>query len=408
MDHRSHLLGRALFRLGIVTATALATFDTSALAQPSLFEAPADLFYLHPLVNYQLPLSWQARWERERLSSNGVQATVGSISTKDFTTLVRVDVNEPATDALRLLYRLEWTDTPHLDGGEQQTWIGLELGGLRTRWGRWAVEVVAHPPADKSEVDLVASLVWTDASRTRYLRLGRRSDDFLFEEKSDTGALVDQTARGPEWAAHTSRGRWSLSSEGTVLRRQVRRFPDVELSTDLAFASLQRSWSSSAVRYDDGRGQVELRLEHRDFDATERDRAGGESARASEWRHVSLAYELALADRWRVRLQIHRLHVDQRIDRADHERRETLGGAFVERALGRGHTVELGVMATDFAWTTGTADSPFGPDRDGMANKLGLGWSYTLGTRGALRVTLSHEPDPQEFGGANMQLQLLF
>ena len=132
MKHRTR---EFVWSTGLLGALLVPMFEGRAHAQPTRFEAPADLFYLHPLVNYQLPLSWRARWERERLSTNGVQANVGSISTKDFTTHVRVDIDEAANEHLRLLYHLDWLDTPHLDGAERQDWIGFELGGWHTRWG---------------------------------------------------------------------------------------------------------------------------------------------------------------------------------------------------------------------------------------------------------------------------------
>lgn len=382
--------------------------DENAAAQPSRFEAPADLFYLHPLVNYQLPLSWQSRWERERLRANGVQATVGSISTKDFTTLVRVDVNAPAHDHLRLAYRLDWTDSPHLDGGERQDWLGLELGGLPTSFGRWGVEVVAHPPSDKTELDLVASLVWTDATRENYLRVGRRTDDFLFEEKNRLGAVTLAGAHGPAWVAHGTRGRWTVASEGTVLNRQERAFPRADLSPDLARWNLRRGWSSSAVRFAPRHGIAELRFEHRDFEDDRFDREEVRTRRESAWRHVSVAYESAITPRWSVRAQVHRMHFDDDRDDATHRRRENLGGLFVERALGRGHAIDVGVMTTHYSWTTKPVDERYGPDREGTASKLGLGWTYALGTRGWFRATLSHEPDPQKFGGANLQAQMNF
>ena len=73
-----------------------------------------------------------------------------------------------------------------------------------------------------------------------------------------------------------------------------------------------------------------------------------------------------------------------------------------------GHAADLRYMGTLHEWTTMPPDPAFGPDRDGYASKVGLGWTYGFSEGTWLRASISHEPDPQRFGGGNVQLQLRF
>ena len=383
-----------------------------ARAQPSAFEAPADLFYLHPLVNYAHPVRWQVTWERERLARGGMQVTVGSISTKDFATLARIELVEPATDRLRFLYRFDWNESPHVDGGERQNWLGLELSVSRTRFGVFGAEMLVHPTSDKAELDLWPGIVWSDRARRNYLRLGWRRDDSVYGDKNDRDGVQLSDPSGPSWALHVRHGMFELSGEGTVLRPVERRFDDASRSPDLAFFREKRSWSSHAVRWVGDDRLVEFRFEHRDLQRIERvppDAVVFEDRRQdSRWRHARLAWEQGFGRAWRGRASVHRLHYDNEFVAVDHRRRETMFGAFVERRFGDRHWVDVGWMSTDFSWTSSPDGSVYGRDQDGIASKLAIGWTLEVTDRGWLRALLSHEPDPQQFGGANLQAQMMF
>lgn len=397
-------------RHALLLALALgAAAPGAAPAQPSAFEAPADLFYLHPLVNYAHPLRWQAAWERARYAHGGLQATVGSISTKDFATVAHVEIVEPAHPRLRFRYRFDWTDSPHVDGGERQNWLGLEFTALRTRFGHFGVEMLAHPTADKSDLDLLPGLVWSDAARRDHLRLGWRRDDSVYGDKNDVGATQTSDPSGPTWSVFVRRGDVEFAGEATFLRALERRFPDPVRSPERASLRERRSWSGHAIRWiGDGR-ILEFRFEHRDLDRVEGGRDTTPDRRHdSRWRHARLAWEEDLGRAWRVRASVHRLHYDNAFETVDHTRRETMAGLFVERALPADQWIDLGWMSTDFSWQSTPDGSVYGRDQDGVASKLVLGWTLEVDDRAWLRALLSHEPDPQQFGGANVQAQVLF
>ena len=102
------------------------------------------------------------------------------------------------------------------------------------------------------------------------------------------------------------------------------------------------------------------------------------------------------------------MRYDNAFTAVDHERRESLVGLFVARAVARAHWIDLGWMATDYRWTSTPDASAYGPDEDGFASKLSIGWTYEPSERARVRALLSHEPDPQDFGGASVQAQMLF
>lgn len=390
----------------------LAAAQPSA-SQPSAFEAPADLFYLHPLVNYANPVRWQSAFERERVAAGGMRITVGSISTKDFATTARVELVEPAHERLRFLFRFDWDESPHVDGGERQPWFGLEFQAVSTRFGDVGVEMLVHPASDKADLDVMPGLLWTNASRRNYLRLGWRRDDGVYEDKNELGGRQSATAAGPQWAVHAEAGRFAFAGEGTWLSSVQRTYPDAERSPDLWFFGERRRWSSHAVRYDFRNRRIELRFEHRDFERVERTQTGlGDARQESFWRHVRLAWEEDFGAIWRARASVHRLHYDNAFLSVEHRRRENMGSVFVARHVGQGNWIDLGWMSTDFEWTSDRDGSVYGRDQSGLASKIAVGWTIEFYRKGQgpawVRALISHEPDPQQFGGANVQASMTF
>jgi hypothetical protein len=197
-----------------------------------------------------------------------------------------------------------------------------------------------------------------------------------------------------------------------VLAPDERSFPDQDSSPALASTSLERSWSSTALRYQRGAALFELRFEHRDFAEILVARgladAESDSTSVSRLTHFRIAWEHQLDAEWRTRVLTSRVRYDHDLDEFRHRRHDTMFGLFVERALGWGNWVDVGYLGTAFDWHTDPPGGPYEDDRDGFASKVSLGWTLEVEGRGWLRALLSHEPDPQQFGGASVMAQVLF
>jgi len=62
-------------------------------------------------------------------------------------------------------------------------------------------------------------------------------------------------------------------------------------------------------------------------------------------------------------------------------------------------------MGTGYTWE-GAPSPPY--SEDGYRQKVELSWLIEASERARLQFSLSHEPDPQRFGGANVQVQVGF
>ena len=80
---------------------------------------------------------------------------------------------------------------------------------------------------------------------------------------------------------------------------------------------------------------------------------------------------------------------------------------FVQWRPGRVHRLELGYLATSYQWNGSPDSNPPGGE-SGYVQKLKLGWLIELSEMARMQFSLSHEPDPQRFGGGNVQMMLLF
>lgn len=382
----------------------------SAAQEPAPLEGsgPTPLLFLHPLVNYREDPRWVRDWERRLQSSNSLRVNVGSVSTDDFLTEIELHLTEPVASRLRILYDMRWFEAAHVEDFGQEHFLGLEWGVLDAA----GLQLQVHPTSDKEEFDLRAGVVLTDRSREQYARLLVRWDDFLFEEKNDLGGTSDRVATSLEWTARGvirafeafTRGRW-----GSTARRG---YPDSTLSPELASDETGRNELVLRVR---GllREERFLELEYlrHEYLLYEVPRVSG-TREGYENRIEDLALRVLwrLDDRWSVRGEIHTL--SQTITAspsARYERSDLMPAVFVQWRPHPVHSIELGYMGTDYDTEWRDPDPPAEQRTEaGYVQKLELGWLIRFSQDARLQFSLSHEPDPQRFGGGNVQFLLFF
>ena len=366
---------------------------------PFPLEQRSRLVFVHPLVNYAINPVWQREWESSLACANGVQITSGSVSTEDLYTDLVVNITEPLGGRFRFIYRTVWLEGWHLDQEVQQHWLGFEGRFV----GRFSAYLQTHPASDKEDLDLKAGLLWTDASRRKYLRLGVLWDDFMYGRKNDVGGQSEQESVSATWELRGQTGRWEIFSTGRYGSEYRRTYPDSELSPVVSAASgrseggelrLRHVWADTKF--------VAAELSHYRFQAAEQVRSDAESYDyRNEFVHLKALGVVPLGDTWGLRPEINWLRqwsaASGRREFA-HEREDFFPALFVElRAAGKS-IWELGYMAVHYQWA----------GVDGFTDKVKLGWTYALLPTARFQVSLSHEVDLNRFGGFNIQYQMNF
>jgi hypothetical protein len=88
-------------------------------------------------------------------------------------------------------------------------------------------------------------------------------------------------------------------------------------------------------------------------------------------------------------------------------RQDIFTGISYERFFSR-HTLELQYIFAYIWWDYRKAGSPASSREDGLTDKIKLGWMYTFPQGSKFYISISHELQGGEFGGANLNYILLF
>lgn len=401
---------RMVTRVGTITVALLGAAVTLAHAQAALpsptGSGPTPLLFAHPLINYRSDALWLRAWEQDLQSGNSLRLTAGSVTSDDFITDVELHLTQPMSQRWRALYDMEWIEARHLETRGQEHFLGLELG-LRPRLG---IQLQAHPTSRKEHMDLRTGVLWHGADRRRYLRLLVRWDDFLFGQKNDREGESDQVATSLEWTTRLAGHGFEVFSSGHFGSRSARSFPDSSASPELVAESSRRSgsvtrlrWLHTETRY------LEVELLHHLLEQSLRQRGMSvDETYRNRIVDVALRVLWSWAERWSFRGELHRL--DQAADRRgsevyDYSRSEWMPAAFVSWKWHRMHRLGLGWLASAYDWK-GSPEAV--PSENGTVQKLELAWYVEFSEMSRFKLSASHEPDPQHFGGGNIQLLLAF
>ncbi len=395
----------------VLILLALVCLPGGADGAPSDWPFPDEfrsrLVFVHPLVNYAVNPVWQRDWERHLASASGVQTTVGSVATEDLYTDLTLNITEPLGDRFRFLYRMVWREGLHIDVSRQEHWLGFEMG----LFDRVAAYLQVHPTPDKEEFDLLAGLLLTDESRERYLRVGLRLDDFMYERKNDLGGTSQEDPVGVQWELRHQIGRWELFSTGRYGSGSRRTYPDSTLSPGVLGTFRRDGASTVRLRHvwtDLDFAGVEA--SHYRFEAVEQRRDGAAGFEyGNEFVHLRGLGVVGIGGSWGLRPEIHWLRqwASARGRREfDHRREDFFPALFVElRAPGKS-TWELGYLASHHQWEY--AVGGWTDNRDGYTDKIKFGWTYAFLPAARVQFSLSHELDLDRFGGGNVQYQMNF
>jgi hypothetical protein len=354
-------------------------------------------------VNYEFDPEWTRDWESGLQSRNSLRVNVGSVSTDDFLTDVELHVTEPIASRFRLLYDLHWFEALHVRSRDTQHFLGFEFAAAS-----WlGLQGQVHPASNKEELDLRFGALIHDEGRESYARILVRWDDPLFSEKNDVGGVGEQTATSLDWVARGVFGRLEVFSEGLYGSAGERSYPDPMAMPLLEADSSRLNWSVSRVRaLADLHRFVELEFAHHEYESSETLRGTvAPDACGNRLFNLALRGVWRFDGKWRARGELHRVDQQAAIGETDYAREEWMPAFWLGWAPGRVHLLELGYMATGYTWE-GAPSPPY--SEDGYRQKVELSWLIKASERAGLQFSLSHEPDPQRFGGANVQVQVGF
>jgi len=370
-------------------------------------ELRSRLVFVHPMVNYAINPVWQRDWERHLVSTSGVQATVGSVATKDLYTDLTINITEPLGGRFRFLYRMVWREGLHLDISRQEHWPGFEMA----LFGGLAAHLQVHPTPDKEDFDLLTGLLLTDESRERYLRVSLRLDDFMYDQKNDLGGTSQEEPVGIQWELRHQIGRWELFSTGRYGSGSRRAYPDSVLSPAVAGSFRRDGAATCRLRHVwsdlDFAG---LEASHYFFEADEQQRNGTAGFEyTNEFVHLRGLGVVGIGGPWGLRPEVHWLRQWASAEgrrEFTHRREDFFPALFVELHAPGKSTWELGYMGTHHQWDYSSGD--WVDNRSAYTDKIKFGWTYAFLPTARVQFSVSHEVDLDRFGGGNVQFQMNF
>jgi hypothetical protein len=372
--------------------------------------SPTPLLFLHALVNYNEDPLWTRAWEQHLQTNNSLRVNVGSVTADDFLTDVELHITEPIDGRFRALYDMRWWDANHVNTPGQEHFLGFELDVTSSA----GLQLQVHPVAQKEDLDLRTGVLLHTPDREQYVRALVRWDDVLFTRKNDRGGQSDAVATRFEWAARGRRAWMEAFSRGDYGSEGRQSFPDSAQSPVVQTQGKQRGYSETRLRLlrsETRFGEVAL-LHHRLF-LQRNTRGAAGSITPATYRNdvvdVAVRGFWSLDQYWAARAELHRVqqHAEQTgIDSYDYERTDWMPAVFVQWRFLPSHQLELGYLAADYTWTGSPDVASFA--ESGRVHKLELGWLIDFSKAARMQVSLSHEPDPQRFGGGNIQVQMSF
>jgi len=366
------------------------------------------LAYLHAYLNYDFNALWYNDWEKNFFRGNGFLLAVGSVTTHDLLVNGSLVVNQSLGNGWWFRGEGGWLDTYHLSNSQKFTFMGLEKEVV---W-HTSLYMLVNPAYDKEYTDLNMGVLFADSTRHNYLRLGLVWEDFVYDEKNNYDGISATTPLSFQWYGRYTLGNFTLFSKGRLSRGFDRSYPNQERSPLLSghrqkyntldfkiyyYLSDLSVLSFSAFHY--------LFSEQKEFYQTELN-----YNYQNQFHLFGVEYMMRFQADNRLRIKLNRL--DQSASSEGYRghtfsRQDIFTGISYERFISR-HTLEIQYIFAYIWWDYRKAGSPALSREDGLTDKIKLGWMYTFPQGSKFYISISHELQGGEFGGANLNYILLF
>ena len=367
------------------------------------------LLYIHPFVNYDYNAYWYNSWERNFFKGNGFLFCVGSVTTHELLVDGALVINETLGKGWRFRGEGRWSESLHLNNFEKSTFMGLEKEVLNNS----SVYLIVNPAYDKEYTDLNIGILYADSSYENYIRVGLLWEDFVYADKNNMDGVTDKVPLNLEWYARYHKGQFVFYSQGRFSQGFERRFPNQELSPDLTYHDLLHNNFTVKVYYIPSELSI-LNLSFYQYQFNETKSFYSEefnynyNTRISD---IGLDYLLTFKEVNRLRLQLHYVtNKAKSIGFREHffEREDFLTALSYERFFSR-HIIELQYMFALPSWDYRSFhEQEASYDYSGIMDKVKIGWTYNFPQGSKIHISVSHEVQVGNFGGANLQYILLF
>jgi hypothetical protein len=366
------------------------------------------MLYLHALINYRFDQRWYNRWEANLFAGNGFFLSVGSVTVDDLLIDGHLVINHDLGSGWRFQGDGRWLETRHLNTKTKDTFMGLE----KFIGNNLGLFLNVNPFYDKEYTDIRTGIGIYNDTRQNYFRLALKIDDFVYDEKNESGAVTTRAPVGLEWHGRCRYGNWMIFSTGVLQTGFARVFPDRNKSPELTAFDQKvdcaeiKFYYVTADKWFIGTGINLYRFsESKTFT---------ESLESYTYRNsitdyfIEINYDLLAYHRLRNLSHIVRQSADSRGYHAhDYERTDLMTGFFYRWQTGR-HSIEGGYMFTVTNWSYKNLHGGKDEHDDGYLDKLKLGWYYTFPSDDVLTISISHQVRLGGFGGANLQYIMLF
>ncbi len=361
------------------------------------------LLHVHPELNYAQHPEWLDAWERGRLGPGEFLGAFGSTATDELLIDTRWTLNPELTSGgLRFRNDIVWQEQRHLPTERLDIWLGLE----QHVWRGFAVMAQGTLAEAKETIDVRLGGLWASEDRTRYVQLLYVAEDIVRDEKDDLEPQTVQASEGIDWLLRLAHGDWSLFSQGHWTTGFARKYQDPRASPELLRHEKTANSLEFRARWQPA-PRAQLELSWRQVEDDEMRLFRGSESHFDYWysgwyRVFGARGLLPLDDRWRLRGELNL--VDRRADAWGwgtfvYHRDETLPGLWAEWGFGGQHWLELGYLATFYRWhEDGEAEVT------GYADKLELAVVLGFLNGAGLKVSISHEPSLDQFGGGSVRM----
>ncbi len=187
-----------------------------------------DMLFLHPYVNYGVPLSWRLSADTLSIAKTFMMVNYGSVSVDKLSADVNVAVNAPIGAGFWARYQLLWKENFHRTLTEEWNFFGFEKYII----GPFSAFARGNLDFDKHEVDILYGLSLSDSLRTRFVQAALIDEDHFYR-KNDLGGISEQQPLGIVWEGAYKLKSAYLYSNGYYSRGFKRMFPDTVLSPEL-------------------------------------------------------------------------------------------------------------------------------------------------------------------------------
>jgi len=367
------------------------------------------LLFIHPFVNYDYNPLWYNDWEKNFFKKNGFLFSVGSVTTHELLVDGSLVINESLGAGWRFRGEGRWSEALHLNNVEKSVFMGLEWDLLTHS----SVYVIVNPAYDKEYTDLNMGLFYADSSYENYIRLGLLWEDFVYDDKNSIGGLTDKAPFALQWYARYQWEHFAICSQGRLSQGFERRFPNKELSPDLTSHDLQHSNVTIKLYYFPSDISI-LNLSYYQyrFDETKTFKADSFNYHYdTRINDIALDYMMTINYINRFRFQGHYINKKAKsVGYREHyfDREDLLMALSYERFFGN-HIIELQYMFALPRWDYASYhDQEQSYDYSGIMDKVKIGWTYQFPQRSQIHISVSHEVQVGNFGGANLQYILFF